>query len=222
MKCEVQRVYKNPRFRILKIDGETYTLDMGKSIWKTLFPFLTWIVPNIIYKVDGEEINSKMKHLERNKSNDKGLAILGTGVGIFLANLLRPLTEYFDIQSTMVVNGIIASLMLLIVVLLRVYLGNRYKKNFYNMITADFSFKKQIFIRPISFKHCIQILLSYCFILIFFLTTFVLFITDGNMMLIIVATFFFFTLTVLNVTTILDGQTPAKFSKNTLKIKEEA
>ncbi|WP_208591436.1 DUF443 family protein [Gracilibacillus suaedae] len=211
MKCEVQRVYKNPRFRILKIDEETYILDMGKSIWKTLFPFLTWIVPNTIYKVDGEEINSKMKYLEREKSNDKSLAILGTGIGIFLANLLRPLTEYFNIQSTMLVNSVIATFMMLLIVLIRVYIGKKYKKKFYEKVTSNLLLKKRIFIRPRTFKHVIQSLFIYLFILLFFLSTLVLFITDGNMMLIIVATFFFFTLTVVNATTILDGPTPVRF-----------
>ncbi|ENH96038.1 hypothetical protein J416_12964 [Gracilibacillus halophilus YIM-C55.5] len=211
MKCEVQRVYKNPRFKILKIDEESYILDMGRSVWKTIFPFLSWLVPYTIYKVDEDEINEKVKHIERDKSKDQGLATLGTGVGIFLATLLRPLSSYFEIQSTMLVNGIIATLMLLIVVLIRIYIGNKYKKKFFEKVTSNLLLKKQIFIKPVTVKHFIKSIFVYCFILLFFIATFVLFITDGNMMLLIIATFFFFTLTVVNAMTILDGQIPVRF-----------
>ncbi|MFD2655181.1 MULTISPECIES: DUF443 family protein [Gracilibacillus] len=211
MKCEVQRVYKNPRFRILKIDEESYILDMGKSIWKTIFPFLTWIVPNTIYKVDGEEINSKMKHIERDKSNDTSLGILGTGIGIFLAYMLRPLTDYFNIQSTMLVNSVLATLMLLLVVGVRRFISNRHKKNFYNLIESGSLYKRTIWIKPQSFKHFIQVLSIYLLILCVFLFDIILFITDGNMMLLIVATFFLFTLSILNGTTVINGQTTVKF-----------
>ncbi|WP_245630373.1 DUF443 family protein [Amphibacillus sediminis] len=207
----MQRVAKNPRYRILKIDGETYAIDMGKSVMKSLFPFLTWIVPNTIYKVDEDEINSKLRHVERDKSKDKSLAILGTGIGIFLANLLTPLTDYFNISSTMLVNGIVGIVMLLVVMLFRVYLGNRYKRKFAKMIAFDEALKVQVFIRPESFKHFMQCFLSYCFILIFLLAMFAFFIIHGNIVAIVVATFFFFCLTLLNVMTILDGPTPVRF-----------
>jgi len=60
MKCEVQKAM-NIRFRILKIEGNTYILDMSQSKWNIVFPFLTWILPHTIYKVDGEEISKKLK-----------------------------------------------------------------------------------------------------------------------------------------------------------------
>ncbi|MRX72695.1 DUF443 family protein [Bacillus lacus] len=59
MKCEVQ-VTKTLRYRLLKIEGQTYILNMSQFIWNIVFPFLIWILPQTIYKVDGEELNRKL------------------------------------------------------------------------------------------------------------------------------------------------------------------
>lgn len=46
----------NLRYRIITTDNKLYILDMGKSFWKILFPFLFWIFPSAIYKVNNVEI----------------------------------------------------------------------------------------------------------------------------------------------------------------------
>ncbi|MRX73991.1 DUF443 family protein [Bacillus lacus] len=53
MKCEVQYT---KTLRYLKIEGNTYVLDMSQFIWNIVFPFLIWILPQTIYKVDGGPI----------------------------------------------------------------------------------------------------------------------------------------------------------------------
>ncbi|GIO23661.1 hypothetical protein J11TS1_22420 [Oceanobacillus sp. J11TS1] len=67
MQCKVQRVYKNTRFRVLKVGGEAYILDLSQSIWGLFFPFLTWITPNTVYKVDEEEANKLVQAKKRRK-----------------------------------------------------------------------------------------------------------------------------------------------------------
>lgn len=61
MKCIVHGVYMNLRYRIVTIDEKDYIVDLGDSIWKILFPFLYWILPNTAYKVNDYELIEKIK-----------------------------------------------------------------------------------------------------------------------------------------------------------------
>ncbi|GAE32067.1 DUF443 domain-containing protein [Halalkalibacter hemicellulosilyticus] len=210
MKCEVQKAM-NIRFRILKIEGNTYILDMSQSIWKIVFPFLTWIIPLTIYKVDGEEINKKLQFSTTEPKKNNISILLLAGIGIALGNLLTALTDYFYIQSTMVVNSIIAGIVMGIIIAVRFVLSNRNKKNFYQRVAPNVLSRERIWIRPKSFKHFIQALFGYIFFLVFFIAMFVLFITDGNIMLIISATIFALALSVIDVLYVVEGHTTVKF-----------
>ncbi|GAE32066.1 DUF443 family protein [Alkalihalobacillus hemicellulosilyticus] len=213
MKCEIQKVMNNTRFRILKIEGHTYILDLSQSIWNILFPFLTWIVPNTIYKVDENELHQRLQLVGKDQSKNNISILLIGGIGIALGNLLTALTDYFYIQSTMVVNSIIAGIVMGIIIVVRFVLSNRNKNNFYKKIAPNLLSKERIWIRPKSFKHFIQALFGYIFFLVFFIAMFVLFITDGNIMLIISATIFALFLSIFNVVYVGDGPTTVKFKK---------
>ncbi len=107
MNCKVHGVYKNLRYRILVIEGQTYILDLGKSIWKVLFPFLFWISPNTVLKVESTEVVEKLKAPSVKQVNTGGHGWIGGGIAVLIANLLRPLMDYFDIQSSPSVNSVI-------------------------------------------------------------------------------------------------------------------
>ncbi|WP_183041077.1 DUF443 family protein [Salipaludibacillus neizhouensis] len=56
------------------------------------------------------------------------------------------------------------------------------------------------------------------FFLVFFMATFILFITDGNLMLIISATIFGLALSVTNALYVVEEYTTVKFKKNNVSI----
>jgi uncharacterized membrane protein (TIGR01218 family) len=107
MNCKVHGVYKNLRYRILVIDDQTYILDLGSSIWKILFPFFYWLFPNPVFKVENQEIVKKLKSPEVHRTKTGGIGLLGGGIAVVIANLMRPLTDNFDIQSSAFINSII-------------------------------------------------------------------------------------------------------------------
>lgn len=213
MKCEIQKVMNNTRFRILKIEGHTYILDMSQSIWNIFFPFLTWIIPNTIYKVDEKELHQKLQLVGKNQPKNNISILLIGGIGITLGNLLTALTDYFYIQSTMLVNSIIAGIVMGTIIVVRSVLSHRNKNNFYQRVAPNLLSKERIWIRPKSFKHFIQGLFGYIFFLVFFIAMFVLFITDGNILLIISATVIALFLSIFNVVYVGDGPTTVKFMK---------
>lgn len=61
MKCTVEGVYMNIRYRIIHIDDKSYILDMGgSSLWRMIFPLLYWIVPMKAYAVTDDELLEKI------------------------------------------------------------------------------------------------------------------------------------------------------------------
>ncbi|MFB1051936.1 DUF443 family protein [Paraliobacillus sp. JSM ZJ581] len=212
MKCIVIKI-RNTRFRALKIEGDTYTLDMSQSVWKILFPFLTWLLPNTVYQVDEEVLNEKIGSVENNTKNNKISVLFFSGVSIFLANLLRPLTDFFDFESTLLINCILTAIMLIIATTFRFYLSHQNKKEFYKIIEPHLILKKNIWIRPQSLKHLLKSLTVYLGMLISFLFTFALFFTYSNIMALIWTMVFSLFLSVTNATTVIEGTTTVKFKE---------
>ncbi|WP_018932448.1 DUF443 family protein [Gracilibacillus lacisalsi] len=211
MKCEVQRLHNNVRFRILDINEERYILDMNQSIWKILFPFLTWITPNKIYKINKQATDKKLKFSKEDPMNNNTNTILTTGVAIIIANLLRPLADAFNIQSTPGINLTISLIVIMFVIILRIYLSSRNKRKFELLIKTDRDSKKFVWIRPNSFKQVFQCFLAYVFCLVFSIISFWAFIQLGNMIMLFIATLTLLIVSISNTLTVLDGITKVRF-----------
>src|SRR5699024_2559232 len=161
MNCKVQGVYKNIRYRILIIDGQTYILDMGRSFWKILIPLFFWIFPNTIYKVNDHDIVEKLKAPEMKQTTSGWDSVFVGGLAVLLANLLRPLADFFNIPSSSFVNSIIVMLVLIIVFSFGFYINRKSKKNLYQAVELERFPTKRLWIRPKSYKHFFQIVLYY-------------------------------------------------------------
>lgn len=113
MKCNVQDMSKNLRYRILTIDGEEYILDMGRSFLKNLFPFLFWMLPNTVFKMDDPNIVGKLKSPEVSQTKTGNSSVLGGGIGVLLASLLKPIADYFAIPNTPLINTLILAMVVI-------------------------------------------------------------------------------------------------------------
>jgi len=183
MNCKVHGVYKNIRYRILVIDGQTYILDLGKSIWKIVFPFFFWIFPNPVYKVEDQEIVEKIKTPEVKQVNTGGRGLIGGGIAVLIANLLRPLTDYFDIQSSPFVNSIIVMVVVILLLSLRFYINHLNKKNLYQVVNLEQLPTDRLWIRPKPIKHFYLVSGMYLFFLAFSVLGFYAFIKFPNIMI---------------------------------------
>lgn len=164
MDCEVQHVYKNPRYKILTIDGEKHILDMERSFWKIAFPFLFWLFPNSVFKVESKAALEKLKTPAEKQTNTSGMALLGGGIGIVLASLLGPyLMNHLGIKSPPLVNSVIVMIAVILVFLLRFYISNRNKKNLAKVAKFEQLSVHQLWIRPKSSKHFFQVFWIYFF-----------------------------------------------------------
>jgi len=209
--CKVNGVYKNLRYRILTIGHQTYILDVGSSKWKIVFPFLFWMFPNPAYKVEDQEIVEKIKTPEVAQANTGGQGLLGGGIAILIANLLKPMTDFFDIQSSPFVNSMIVMITVILLLSFRFYINYISKKKLYQVVNLESLEKHGIWIRPKPIKHFFFITGMYLFFLAFTVLLFIAFIEFPNVMMFFITVLVLFLTLFISVITFMVGNTTVKF-----------
>ncbi|GIO23664.1 DUF443 domain-containing protein [Oceanobacillus sp. J11TS1] len=210
MNCEVRHLAKNMRYRILIIDGEQYILDMERSLWKIIFPFLFWLVPSQIFKIEDQSIVEQLKTTKKEKVGSSSVISLG-GFAYAIGILLTPLMDYFEIPSSPVVNIVLLILALASVAFLYFSISHRRKKALNNVVELEALPRNKLWIQPSSTKLVIKFFTAYIFILGFILFGFLMYIQTGNIMVLIIASGFFFVLFIANRVTVDEGHTTVKF-----------
>ncbi|MGY0691188.1 DUF443 family protein [Virgibacillus sp. FSP13] len=211
MNCKVHGVYKNLRYRILVIEGQTYILDLGKSIWKVLFPFLFWMSPNTVFRVENNEIVEKLKVPSVKQVNTGGHGWIGGGIAVLIANLLSPLMDYFDIQSSPSVNSIIVMITVILLISLRLYIRHINKRNLFQVVNLEKLSTERLWIRPKPVKHFSLVLGMYLFFLAFVVLLFVAFIEYPNVLILLITMMLLLFVLFASCITVAVGSTTVKF-----------
>ncbi|MFD1414138.1 DUF443 family protein [Oceanobacillus jeddahense] len=212
MNCEVQHLAKNIRYRILVINDEHYILDMERSFWKIIFPFLFWIVPTSIFKLEDQDIAKQLKAPKRKKTDGALLISLG-GFAYVLGILLTPLMDYFEIRSSLLVNTILLIIALILVTLLYLSISHTRKKNLIDVVEPKKLQQNIVRIRPKSIKHIFKVMMVYTWFLGLNLFFFIGFIEIRNIMLLIFVSAFLFVLLLSSRITVEEGNTTVRFNE---------
>ncbi|GIO23657.1 DUF443 family protein [Oceanobacillus sp. J11TS1] len=213
MQCKVQKIYKNTRYRILSIEGQTYILDMSQSIWKILFPFLTWLLPNTVYRVDEKEFNEKIRIFQDESTEKRSPLIIGLA-SVSAGSLLTPLSIYLELGTPPLINFFLNITAILLLFILRSYLSNQNKQKLKDKLQLNKSAEKRIWIRPNTFKSCMGCLMSYLFLLFIGIFSFLAFMEYGNLILLICSSMMFGFVFIANAATVVEGTTKIKFKKD--------
>ncbi|MBT2598931.1 MULTISPECIES: DUF443 family protein [Oceanobacillus] len=210
MNCEVQHIDKNIRYRILIINGEHYILDMERSFLSIIFPFLFWMFPSTVFKVEDLNIVEQLKEPKREKVDSSWLTFLG-GLAYVLGILLTPLMDYFNIPSSILVNTIMLVFVLILVALLYLSISSNRKRKLNNIVKLEELQKNLLRIRPSSIKQIFKVLVVYTWFLGLSLLGFVAYIQTGNIMVLIIGSGLFFILLLVSRITVEEGHTTVRF-----------
>lgn len=219
MKCNVQGIYKNLRYRVLATESDYYIVDMGHSYLKFLFPFLFWMLSTPAYRLNDPAIldefkNPNVQQQPDSKTGARGYAGWGASVGFLIAASLKPLGDYLLFPDNLLINAITLSILVLSVLAFIVYINNRVRNNMYQIVNLRELTKKEIFIKPKSFKHILQAAGTYLFALV--LTLFFLFfdikdpVIVTQLFTVIAMLFYMFT----HIMMLTFGQTTVKFKND--------
>ncbi|WP_077596333.1 DUF443 family protein [Oceanobacillus kimchii] len=210
MNCEVQHLDKNIRYRILIINGEQYILDMERSFWKIIFPFLFWLTPSPVFKVEDQVIVEQLKE-EKKEKLESSWAMSLIGVSYVLGLLLVPLMNYFEVPLPLFVNIILLVFSLILVALLYYFISQNRQKKLYDIVKLEILQKSTICIRPSSSKQVFKLIVSYLFLIVFNIFLLVGYIETHNIMLLFGLSGFTFLLLLTNRVTIEEGYTTMRF-----------
>ncbi|MBD1221048.1 DUF443 family protein [Virgibacillus halodenitrificans] len=211
--CEVEFVNKNMRYNLLTINGETYIFDKDRSFWVFFFPFAIWLSSHYVFRIDDKSKIDQLKNPKDSQSKSGVFSVFGVGVSILLANLLRPIMDYFNIQITPLFTYSILLFAFVIIISIRKYLSKLNKKSLCNIIEIENLKMGKIRIRPKSVNHFLKFLFSYLFMLALNILSVALFIEFGNMMMLLFLMIFALVLFIFNIATVVPGRTKIKFVK---------
>ncbi|MFD1414127.1 DUF443 family protein [Oceanobacillus jeddahense] len=212
MKCTVRRTAKNLRYRILTIKGENYILDMGgASLWKMLFPFFYWLLPNRVYKVENPEI---VEQLAAPTVNEKmgSSQFLWTIVASVIASMLSPLANYFEIDIPIYVNVIIVGVIIVLMIFLIFSLSRMFKKRMYQIINLRQLSKGYLWIMPVPFRFVFIVTFMYVAGFGLGIMGTVAYIEYGNWLILLFSMILIFVgIVIPSLTTIIEGNTRVAF-----------
>ncbi|MBO1002265.1 DUF443 family protein [Pseudogracilibacillus auburnensis] len=147
MKCKVEHVYKNIRYKILNINEDIYILDMGKYIWLFLFPFVFWFIPHKAYKID----NATFKRIQMPKNERMSvgsLALLGGGTSILFFHLLKPILYELNIHMMLGTKIFLLIIIVTLSIYIRLYIHMRLFHNLHKTVALEDLHTINMKIRP--------------------------------------------------------------------------
>ncbi|MDY0404079.1 DUF443 family protein [Virgibacillus sp. 179-BFC.A HS] len=210
MEADIQYVHKNNRYKLLRVNGENYIIDVDRPYWIIFFPIVYWFFPHTVFKIDRTILKQLQTPIKQTKTSY--FSIFGAGISLLLANLLSPLMNYFDIQTTPLVNTIILVPFLLVVLFFRFHLSKHNQKKLYHVVPLDQLQPEKIWIRPKSVKHFLGVVFFYLFLLAFAVLSCSTFIDPGNIMMLLFSLIVIFLVLIMNMATTVVGKTKVKFS----------
>ncbi|RKQ29274.1 DUF443 family protein [Oceanobacillus halophilus] len=209
--CKIQFINKKMRYKLLTLNNESYILDVDRSPWYALFPFACWIVPHTVYQVDDRQTLEQINTPKVKQTKTGYYSLLGAGISVFLANLLRPVMDYLNISSSATTNMLIVLFFICIVLFFRYYISGINRKNLYKIVNLEELKTRRLQIRPNSLKNFTGFILYYLFVLGFLVLSIVGFIELGNMVILLGVMMCTLFLSIGNSATMMEGTSKAKF-----------
>lgn len=162
MKCTIEGVYMNIRYKVLNIGMDTYILDIGgSSLWRTIFPLLYWILPVNVYKVNDEKLINKVLAPYVKKKRVGWQGFFGGIVALGLGNLIYPSIKYLNISITPLTSITILLVIFLLIIGLFYYSNILCGRKLRQHIHLEKHRKEKLWIRPNSKGYCIDVLVFY-------------------------------------------------------------
>ncbi len=208
----------NVRYRVLYIEGESYILDMGgSSLWKVFFPFLYWMLPLSVYKVDDDEAIDAIISPTREQKGVGSQALIAAAISLVLGNMIYPLIDYLDIKIIATTSAMIVFVMFLLILAFYMYSNKLLGRKIGQHIQLEKLPQEKVRVQPESKKYAVQNSLFYLFALAGCVGAIATAIQHPNGFMFFAALIIFFMTLGVSFTTIRPGETSVRFKSNTVK-----
>lgn len=211
MKVNIHEVFRNMRYNFFEVDGVYYILETKPSFWKYLFPFLYWLFPFPVYKVEDEKVIERISIPENSSVNKSSLMWSIGGFVVVIPTLLRGKIDNLTLSMPLYIKIITVVITIGIVVLIRLYVTRAKQRDLHNKVDVTQLEKLYVKVKPQSFKHVFQMIFSYVFLMSLMALFYVTYFPMENIFLLLIANVLLFGLTFSSNIVVKEGRTTIKF-----------
>ncbi|WP_260843993.1 DUF443 family protein [Staphylococcus epidermidis] len=139
-------------------------IDLNRNNLTYIFPLLNYLTRQVLVEIDKDTLdNIRTNHINENKNN--ALGSIGTGIGVLFATLTKPILDYMNFTTNLLLNIMLVLISIIPLIILKEIIDRKKKKKFEIRMSKN---KMSAFVWP-NFKEflkniIINIILSFIII----------------------------------------------------------
>ncbi|MFI8472801.1 DUF443 family protein [Staphylococcus warneri] len=139
-------------------------IDLNRNKLTYIFPLLNYLTRQVLVEIDKDTLdNIRTNHINENKNN--ALGSIGTGIGVLFATLTKPILDYMNFTTNLLLNIMLVLISIIPLIILKEIIDRKKKKKFEIRMSKN---KMSAFVWP-NFKEflkniIINIILSFIII----------------------------------------------------------
>ena len=163
-KITIETVEKNSKFKLIHHENRYFIIDLNRNKLTYIFPLLNYFTRQVLVEIDKDTLdNIRTNHINENKNN--ALGSIGTGIGVLFATLTKPILDYMNFTTNLLLNIILVLTSIIPLIILKEIIDRKKKKKFEIRMSKN---KMSAFVWP-NFKEflkniIINIILSFIII----------------------------------------------------------
>ncbi|MBS6894348.1 DUF443 family protein [Staphylococcus warneri] len=155
---------KNSKFKLIHYENRYFIIDLNRNKLTYIFPLLNYLTRQVLVEIDKDTLdNIRTNHINENKNN--ALGSIGTGIGVLFATLTKPILDYMNFTTNLLLNIMLVLISIIPLIILKEIIDRKKKKKFEIRMSKN---KMSAFVWP-NFKEflkniIINIILSFIII----------------------------------------------------------
>ncbi|MCG2085517.1 DUF443 family protein [Staphylococcus epidermidis] len=123
----METVEKNSKFKLIHHESRYFIIDLNRNKLTYIFPLLNYFTRQVLVEIDKDTLdNIRTNHINENNV----LGSIGTGIGVLFATLTKPILDYMNFTTTLLLNIILVLIAIIPLITLKEIIDRKKKKEF--------------------------------------------------------------------------------------------
>ncbi|HCD5949453.1 TPA: DUF443 family protein [Staphylococcus aureus] len=142
---------KNSKFKLIHYENKYFIIDLNRNKLTYIFPLLNYFTRQVLIEIDKDTLgNIRTNHINENKK--KVLGSVGTGIGVLFATLTKPILDYMNFTTNLLLNIILVLIAIIPLITLKEIINRKKKKKLKIRMSKN---KMNAFVWP-NFKELLK------------------------------------------------------------------
>lgn len=126
-KITIETIEKNSKFKLIQYENRYFIIDLNRNKLTYIFPLLNYFTRQVLVEIDKDSLdNIRTNHINENKNN--ALGSIGTGIGVLFATLTKPILDYMNFTTNLLLNIILVLTSIIPLIILKEIIDRKKKK----------------------------------------------------------------------------------------------